>query len=374
MKKQLVLSLCLAPVLFWACAHQEDTAVIINGTKITKASYEGTLQNVAAPYQQSGQPNVLDNPQNRQVLGNLALQKIITNEVLAQEAQKQKIKIDEELVKQNVEQLKQLVAGSENGQPVSDKKIIEKKFQEKLKQDGISLTELENNIRKELQTKALLDTVSNQQKIELQEKTVHYFYDQVMTLLGNDQKKKDALPQNELPLLIPFAQEVKKETAERALVSAVFLATPKDISKQDLAAKQQLARDIIKELKGNQLSFFEAIAKYSDDKNALNTNGEQLVLRGALPETMDKNIFDAKLGAIVGPITQPEGVYILRVNQKRAETVPTYSQLRESIIKHLASIQIKQNVQQYVQNLVNNAKVEILLPEFKAQPSADSEK
>ena len=366
MKTTKITALFLAAAVFSACAEkQEDAAAIVNGTKITQSVYEGTLQNLAAPYQQQGNANVLDNPQNRQLLGRLALQELITNEVLAQEAQKQQIKIDETLVKQNVENLKKIFAVDENGQPISDKKKMEKAFEARLKKDGTTLPKLEENIRKGLQAKALLNAFSAQQKVELQEQTVHDFYDNVMVLLGNDQKKKEALPKGELPLLVPFAGEVKKLTAERASVSAVFLATPKDISKKDLSAKQQQAKDIVKEIKDNKISFTQAIAQYSDDKNALKTNGEQLVLRGALPAELDKKVFESQLGTVVGPITQPEGIYILRVNEKRAETKPVYTQLRESIIKNLAGAMMKQNLQQYVKGLVANAKVEILVPEFK---------
>ena len=89
-----------------------------------------------------------------------------------------------------------------------------------------------------------------------------------------------------------------------------------------------------------------------------------MVIRGTLPEDLDKSVFTSPLGTVVGPITQPEGIYIIRVNEKRAETKPVYTQLRESIINNLAGIQIKQNVQNYVQGLVDKAKVEILVPEL----------
>ncbi len=374
MQKLAFLLPCLAIALLSACAEKHDAAAIVNGTDITVLTYESTLQNLAAPYQRADQPNVLDNPQNRQLLGRVALEQLITNEVLAQQAQKQNIKIDDAQVTKQIEQLKQRVAGTEDGKPVTDKKIINKKFQEKLKQDGISLEQLKSNIRKELQAKALLNEFSSQQQIQLQEQDIQQFYDNIIVLLGKDQKKKEALPKDALPLLVPFAQKVQQQTAERALVSAVFLATPNDISKQDLAAKQQKARDIITELNGNKISFVEAIAKYSDDKNALRTHGEQMVLRGTLPESLDKNIFESKLGVIIGPLTQPEGIYIVRVNEKRAATTPTYSQLRQSIIKNLVGVQSQNNLRQYVKELVNNAKVEILLPEFKSQNSSEAQK
>ena len=365
------MAIFVAAALLAACADKkEENAVIVNGKKIAQSTYEGTLQNLAARYRQAD-GNVLDNPQNRQVLGRLALNELITSEVLAQEAQKQQIKVDDALVQKSIANIKRLFAVDENGKPITDEKLLEKAFTEKLRKDGTTYDKLEQNIRKELQAKALLDKVTAEQKVSLQEQTVHNFYDNVIVLLGNDSKKKEALPKGDLPLLVPFATEVKKLTAERAQVSAVFLATPKDISKKDLTAKQQQAKDIAKDLKDNKISFTQAIAQYSDDKNALRTNGEQLVLRGTLPEELDKKIFDSALGTVIGPVTRPEGIYILRVNEKRAEQTPAYGQLREAIIKNLAGLQMKLNVQQYVQDLVSKADVQILVPEFQDQPAAE---
>ncbi len=126
-----------------------------------------------------------------------------------------------------------------------------------------------------------------------------------------------------------------------------------------------MAGKIVQELKDKKISFIQAIQKYSDDKTALRTNGEQPVIRGTLPKDLDKKIFEASLGKVIGPITEQEGIYILRVNEKRAANTLTYEQLRNDIINYLAPIQLNQKVQQQVKDLVQKSKVEILLPEYK---------
>lgn len=373
MNKQAILTLCLAVGVLAACADKKDAAALVNGEKISQAAYEGTLQNLAIPYQTQGSANVLEDPQNRIALGQLALKKLVANEVLAQEAEKQKIKIDEKQIQQNIENLKKLVARQEGGQPITDKNEINKKFKKKLKKDGITLNILKNNIRTELLANALLKNMADEQKIELQEQDIRAFYDNVMILLGDNQKKKETLPKEDLQALIPFAAEVKRLTAERAYVSAVFLATPKDMPVKEIEDKWSLAKDITKKLKNNEISFSQAIAQYSDDKNALKTEGEQLVIQSTLPEELDKSVFTSPLGEVIGPISQPEGIYIIRVNEKRAETKPVYTQLRESIANNLASIQIKQNIQNYVQGLVDKAQVEVLVPELAPAPEQTKE-
>jgi parvulin-like peptidyl-prolyl isomerase len=109
----------------------------------------------------------------------------------------------------------------------------------------------------------------------------------------------------------------------------------------------------------------QAIQMYSDDKSTLRTNGEQIIIRGTLPNDLDEKIFEARLGEVLGPIMQQEGIYILRVNEKRAANTLTYEQLRRDIINYLISVALQQKIQQQVKDLVQQAKVQILVPEYK---------
>lgn len=356
MKIKNFLPVCAAILLIAACTSKQDAVFSVNGTKISKATYQGTVDNLAAQYVRVN-PNFLQNQQNQELIKKLALEQLITNEVLYQEAKKQNVKADEKAVKQNMEKIKNFFAFDKDGKPTQDKVIIEKNFQDKLQKDGITYKELENNIRKELMAQTLLNKINAEQKAELQEEDLQNFYNNMKVVLSGDKTKIAALPQETLAVVLPFAQEIKKLTAERAQVSAVFLATPANMPKKDIEKKQALAKDIVKDLKANKIGFVQAIAQYSDDKNALNTKGEQLVLRGALPDSLDKKIFNAKLGEILGPLTEKDGIYILRVNEKRAETKPAYNEVRAEIAKYLAALQIKQKTANYVKDLVNKAEI-----------------
>lgn len=364
LNKAIVLCAGLA-VLAAACGTSRDNvAAIVNGTKITKKTYEGTLDNLILQ-QKRANPNFADNEQTRLILGKAALESLITNEVLAQEAAKAHITADEKDVETTVQNLKKLVAVDANGKPLTKTAEIDKKFKEKLKTDGVTLNQLKNNIRKELAAKRFLNDLNAKQKIELSEDVLRKFYNETAIVLSNDKNKIQKLTQADLALVAPFAAEVRKATAQRATVSALFLATPNSMPKEEVAKKKELAKKITQELKDKKITFVQAIQKYSDDKNALRTNGEQTVLYGSLPTNLNKKVFEAPLGKVEGPITEPDGIYILRVNQKRAETLLSYEQLRNDIVRYLASWQIKQNLEAQVRNLVGKAKVQILLPQYQ---------
>lgn len=362
-------------ILTAACGISRDnTAAIVNGTKIAKKTYQGTLDNLVLQ-QKRINPNFVDNEQTRLVLGKTALENLITNEVLAQEAAKAHITVDEKEVEQSIQNLKKLVAVDENGQPITKAREINKKFNKKLKEDGVTLKQLKNNIRKELLAKRFLNDLSSKQKIELSEDLLKRFYNETNIVLSNDKKKIQTLTRGDLALVVPFATEVGKATAQRASVSSVFLATPASMPKEEVAKKKALANKIAQELKDKKITFVQAIQQYSDDKNALRTNGEQTVLYGSLPASLDKKIFEASLGKVIGPLTETDGIYILRVNQKRAENTLTYAQLRNDIARYLGSWQLNQNLQQQVKGLVEKAKVEILLPQYQLNVAqADEQK
>lgn len=362
-------------ILTAACGISRDnTAAIVNGTKIAKKTYQGTLDNLVLQ-QKRINPNFVDNEQTRLVLGKTALENLITNEVLAQEAAKAHITVDEKEVEQSIQNLKKLVAVDENGQPITKAREINKKFNKKLKEDGVTLKQLKNNIRKELLAKRFLNDLSSKQKIELSEDLLKRFYNETNIVLSNDKKKIQTLTRGDLALVVPFATEVGKATAQRASVSSVFLATPTSMPKEEVTKKKALANKIVQELKDKKITFVQAIQQYSDDKNALRTNGEQTVLYGSLPASLDKKIFEASLGKVIGPLTEADGIYILRVNQKRAENTLTYAQLRNDIARYLGSWQLNQNLQQQVKGLVEKAKVEILLPQYQLNVAqADAQK
>ena len=369
--KHVVLGACFA-ILTAACANNANTVAVVNGKKITKKTYEATLDNLILQQKQK-QPNFMDNEQNRLVLGRIVLDQLITNEVLAQQADKAKISADEKTVTQNVNNLKQLLAVDKDGKRITDPAQIDKAFQEKLKADGITFQEFKNNIRKELNIKLFLNDLSSKNKAELNEPVLKKFYDGTMIVLSQDKNKIKTLPQADLNIIVPFASDVKKATAARAFVSAVFLAIPKNMTKEQITKKKELATKIVREIKDKKISFVEAIATYSDDKNALRTNGEQFIIQGTLPAELDKKVFTAPLGQVEGPLTQPDGIYIFRVNEKRAETPVTYKQLRGNIIQYLAAIQLQNKLQQQVKQLVAEADVKVLLPQYQVaapQPAA----
>ena len=215
--------------------------------------------------------------------------------------------------------------------------------------------------------------MSSKNKAELNEPVLKKFYDGTMIVLSQDKNKIKTLPQADLNIIVPFASDVKKATAARAFVSAVFLSTPKNMTKEQISKKKELATKIVREIKDKKISFVDAIATYSDDKNALRTNGEQFILQGILPAELDKKVFTAPLGQVEGPLTQPDGIYIFRVNEKRAETPVTYKQLRGNIIQYLAAIQLQNKLQQQVKQLVAEADVKVLLPQYQvaaSQPAA----
>ena len=116
--KHVVLGACFA-ILTAACANNANTVAVVNGKKITKKTYEATLDNLILQQKQK-QPNFVDNEQNRLVLGRIVLDQLITNEVLAQQADKAKISADEKTVTQNVNNLKQLLAVDKDGKRITD--------------------------------------------------------------------------------------------------------------------------------------------------------------------------------------------------------------------------------------------------------------
>ena len=93
-----------------------------------------------------------------------------------------------------------------------------------------------------------------------------------------------------------------------------------------------------------------------------------------MPNDLDERIFEARLGRVLGPITQQEGIYILRVNEKRAANTLTYGQLRSDIINYLISVELQQKLRQQIKDLVQKSKIKVLLPEYEVNNSQEQSK
>jgi len=118
---------------------------------------------------------------------------------------------------------------------------------------------------------------------------------------------------------------------KQANISHILINVPPDASIQEQNRLLKKAYKVISVLKKGE-SFMDAAEKYSDD-NVTKKNGGRLgdVEEGTLYPVLDKAIFNAKPGEIVGPLHTPIGYEIILINAFKSSGVLPLKAVRKKI-------------------------------------------
>ena len=165
-----------------------------------------------------------------------------------------------------------------------------------------------------------------------------------------------------------FLKEKVKNSVSEDDVKAEYKKNADSIKGQEevkvkhiLVKEEAEAKKIMKELDKKGKNFEEIAKKHSIDSSKA-TGGDLGYLRkGQAVMEFEKAAFETKPGTISAPIKTDFGWHIIKVDEKRAVSVPTYDEQKDLIRSQLE----EKKVQEYAEDLYKNAKVEILIDEKK---------
>jgi hypothetical protein len=122
------------------------------------------------------------------------------------------------------------------------------------------------------------------------------------------------------------------KTPEEAAKDAFNQAHPKN--ERSEADAKALSEDVSKQLKAGA-KFEDLVAMYSDDpesKKAGGDMGNAITSTSPYPEDVKKAIFALKTGEVSSPVRQPNGFYLIRLEEKTSQPV---EQVMEPIIQEI---------------------------------------
>ncbi len=311
----LVGALCVA-VLIGAlgvsgCSNK-DTAAKVNGEAVSTEALNQQLEQLKKQYPNmftgaDGEGRLLDFKQR-------LLDNIINQKLIEQAAKDKGIKISDADVQKQIDQLR---AGFKD----------QAQFDEALKSAGMTVDGLKTQIRNQLVTQKLIDSLSSNAKVS--EADIQAYYD----------KNK-----------AQFFQKASKKASH-------ILFKPEDKAK---------AEAVLAEVKdgGN----FEALAKKNSIDTATASKGGDLgwPTSAYVPEfqaALDK----LKKGETTTKLVQsPFGWHIIRVTDERAGTQQALAEVKSQIEQIIVQQRKGDAYQTFLDDLRKNAKIEILIPELKA--------
>ncbi len=322
----LVLS-CLALVLLVASCGSgggskkvSGNAVAVVGDKeISKADWNALIDQTRRNYQATKHQFPKPGTVALASLRANAVQFLIQNSEYAQEADKLGVKVSDKDVQDRLDQIKKQYYGNPPGQPAASSKQTEKRYQQALKQQGFTDTEVRTGIKLQLIREKVFQKVTGDVKVSDNEVKAYY-----------DKHKQ----QYETPAQ-PESRKVR----------------------HILVKKKALADRLYTQLKANPGEFAALARKYSTDTSS-KVNGGTLpapALKGRQVPAFDKAAFSLKTNEISKPVNMGYGWDVLQplgAIKPGTPAKPTpLSQVKEAIRQQLISQKKNQKMQDWLNGI-----------------------
>lgn len=351
-----ILGLCLA---ISAQAKVMDSSVAtVNGQPILASEYDNYCQSVIEQYKANA-PQVLEQPYATDLLCKEVLKDLISKELLSQAAQEAKVQVKDSELEEGLTEIKNRFIIDEKGQ--QDPKGAEKRFNEALKKQHMTLKSYKEKIKKEIAVKKLLETQIQSTVKPVEEKDVKELYDDVQAVLKKQTKTLKKL-EKENPARLQESQAIAAKlaqlTAEQVRVGHIYLAVTKDMSAEEAKKKEELAKQIKKELDGG-MEFSSAVKKYTEDQAALASGGDMILIKGIAPKEIDAVAFTLPVGKVSAPIKTEVGWHILKIKEKRAKKDVSYEDIAKDLGQYLAQQKIQIAMMEYVNGLADKADIKV---------------
>ncbi len=339
----------------------ESSVATVNGIPVLASEYDAYLDGVVEQYQLAA-PQFLQQPYAKDILGREVLKELISKELLYQAADEAKISVTDSEVDEGLNEIKtRFVVDETTGQ--ADPKGADKRFSEALKKQGMSLKTYKKKLSKDIAVRKLMEQQLRASVKPVEEADAKALYANVEAVMKNNTKKIKAL-EKEDPAKLKEAQliaaKLKQLTGEQVRIGHIYLAVTKDMKPADVKKKEELAKQIKKEIDGG-MDFSEAVKKYTEDKNALASGGDMILLKGVAPKAIDDKAFSLAVGKVSDPIKSDVGFHIIKIKEKRAERSISYDDVAKDLAQYIAQQRVQQAMAQYIEDLYDKADVKITI-------------
>jgi parvulin-like peptidyl-prolyl isomerase len=357
----------------------DSSVATVNGRPVLASEYNDYLQGVIEQYKKAA-PQVLQQPYAEDILGREVLKELISKELLYQAAEEAKIQVKDSEIDAGINEIKsRFIIDEVTGQ--QDPKGADKRFNIALKKQGMTLKRYKEKIKKDVAVRKLMEGQLKSSVTPVNEEEAKALFADVEAALKNNTKALKKL-EKENPTRLQEAQAIaaklKQLTAEQVRLGHIFLAVTKDMKPEDVKKKEELAKQIKKEIDGG-LDFSNAVKKYTEDKAALASGGDMILIKGIAPKEIDAKAFTLAVGKVSDPIKSDVGYHIIKIKEKRAEKSISYEDISRDLAQYLAQQRVQLSMAKYIEELFTKADVKVtityesdkVLEEIAAKAAAD---
>ena len=347
-KLKLFATVFIAATAMMLCGCVNKNAVVtVNGEAITRAQYEKAFDAVAnnSMFAQMG----IDLKKDENSFLHLMLKERVINELIVkklidQEITKRKIKVSKEDMDK---QLKSII----------DKVGSKEKFNALLKENGVTTSQFKKDLTDEVKIQKLVDSLS---VVSVSDKDALKFYKE------NEDKFKNPDKVRASHILVSAnPEELKAKIAETPEGKKLSAADLDAAVKNEMAQKRAKAEKLLAQAKKNPSEFAKLAKDNSDDTVSAKQGGDLgFFAKEEMVEPFAKAAFDMKPNTISNLVQTPYGYHIILVTDRQKAGVEPFEKVKSEIKEFLTNQEKVKVLQQFVDTLRNNAKIEYNDPSF----------
>jgi peptidyl-prolyl cis-trans isomerase SurA len=316
--KKTILTLVLALSTLSASAAQvlEGIVVRVGDRIITRTQYEKRLRDLYAEIDAAGRPEQASAA--RETARNNLVNELISELLIKDRADRLGLTVTNEEIKEAITRLKQQYNITTDEQ-----------FESSLQQSGLTRPEMEARLRDTLITnKVFARELRNRNELSDPELRDRY----------NREKEQYRLP-------------------ERARLREIVVLKPEEPSK--LAEATQRASEIAEAARkpGSDFANMAMTMSESATRDKAGDLGE--VAKGDLVADLDKAIFSAPSGSIIGPVETKSAWHIVLVEQRLPSEVPAFESVKDRLRKDASEETFQRDYKTYIETLRKDAFIQI---------------
>jgi len=347
--KKLFATVAISATLLTGCTfgQPKDVIVKVNGDNITMSQFNQSFDKAAgnSMFSQMG----IDAKKDKTGFVYLMLKDKVVNELIV------KTLIDEEIAKRNIKVTKEDT--EKELKKIIDKVGSKEKFNEILKQNGISSAQFKQDLTDEVKMKKLVDMLS---KITISDADAKKFYKSNLAKFKYPEKVRashiliSANPEE-------LKQKITADPANKGL-SADAIKAKVDKAMADQYAK---AQKILAEVKKDPSSFAKVAKQNSEDPTSAKQGGDLGFFgQQEMVEPFSKAAFAQKPNTISGIVQSPYGYHIILVKDRKQAGQEPFEKVKGEVVTYLESQAQVKVLENLIESLKKQAKIEYVNPEY----------
>jgi len=257
------------------------------------------------------------------------IEKEVVRELVNQQAEKENLKIDHELIEK---ELKLLRAGYAS----------EEEFNNALKSRNINLEEIKKSMQIEINARQLLNA-EIKGKVNISDNEVKKYYE--------DNKPRFQRPE---------AYHTRHILAAYFPPEALRNQTIEELKKNKeyfMRIAEEKIDKVIKELKKGA-NFVELAKNLSDDESSRENGGDlDFIYKGIFETSFDEAVEKLNPGETSGKIKTRFGFHVIQLIEKRPSEMAPFNEMKSEIQKYLFLEEAKKNVSSYIEKLKQTADI-----------------